>query len=173
MLKAARAEMHVKEAKNRNDHPRIHAYFKSVGQKSEKRAWQYNMWCGAFVGYVFIQCGVNVMKLVGNPAATVDWLVDKRLRLPPGESPAPADLCLYKYNRKGKNKVDHIGLSTDWPPNPRFPYFTALDGNTSAPKSAASNRQGVWEKARLKTDVKFKIDLISLYQKLYGQSTKG
>ena len=76
---------------------------------------------------------------------------------------------LYKYNRANKRPVDHIGFATEWPPNIRFPFFTALDGNTSAPRGGSDTRQGVWEKQRLKAEVKYKLDIIPLI----NGSTKG
>jgi len=126
VIKTAESQTFVKEPTNRNDHPQINVYFKSIGYKTpEKLPWNNKAWCAAFVSYVYKQCGIPLPSVKGGLAAVATWngiAVTKRLA--PGEAVLPSDAVTYK-------QWSHIEIVKYWPLDPRVKYFFAVGGNTT------------------------------------------
>ncbi len=153
---------YVREETNRNDHPRIYAYFKAVGFKTpEKMKPSERAWCGAFVGAILKWCGVAVAN-VKNVAATVSWVTagKKYIKDPRTVPPEPGDVSIYNFSKR-RTGADHVEFVKYWHPNPKFPYVDIIGGNTSDPKKKKS--YGVIAKTRLKWEIKSYYSLRALY----------
>ena len=154
-LERARYEAtYVREATNKNDHAAIVGYFNDIGYKVEKLGWQGRAYCGAFIGAMLKRCGIKLH--VKGPALTVNWLANKKYltRVTAATVAEPGDVAGYNFSGRSTG-IDHVEIVAAWHPNPGFPYATFIAANTSAPKGAAVNKQGVWVKDRLKRQVKW------------------
>lgn len=139
------SQSHVMELTNSNDGAEINAYFKNIGLNLDKAKARDRRWCGAYVANSLKHCGVKCPYRNWAPLAGVrNWHnlkkfhTEKRLA-------NTGDVAEYKF--------PHVEGVYERHPNPAFPYFTASGGNTSAPRNAGSNKEGVWKKTRLWRDV--------------------
>ena len=122
----------MKERTNRNDHPQIDAYFRSVGFKTPERMGpNAKPYCAAFVAWCLKQCGVSLPK--GNLAAVATFNAMRSRFLPPGQAVYPGDVVTYRT-------FSHGELVKAWPLDPRIRIFYANGGNTTA----GGNQQGVF-----------------------------
>jgi len=133
LLETASSQAHVKEKSNRNDHPQIDVYFRSIGWAHPERiAGGAKPWCGAFVGWVLKQCGVPTPK-GANLASVASYNAMKKLRLPSGSNAIPGDVVTFR-------PWSHVEFVSQWPLDPRIRVFFATGGNTTA----GNNMQGVY-----------------------------
>ncbi|TAF02281.1 MAG: hypothetical protein EAZ80_01585 [Runella slithyformis] len=124
-MSAAESQTHVREAKNRNEHPSINLYFDACDMNMRKARWDQRPWCAAFVTWAVRQCGVPLTWLRGSLAAVATWNRAPPSRVVPQSQAAPADVVTYTY-------WSHQELVKEWPRNPKVPVFYAIGGNTSA-----------------------------------------
>jgi hypothetical protein len=148
----------VREATGRNDGERIYEYLRAGGMKNpEKVNYKFRAWCGGFVSWVLKACGFDLAK-IRNPLATADWVAAKGSKR--HGVPMAGDLVLFNFSGR-KAGADHIEICYDYLPNPRFPFFTAIGGNTSDPTRKSGD--GVYLKpSRLKRQISYVYPLKSL-----------
>jgi hypothetical protein len=152
------ADAKVSEKTGRNDGERVFAYLRAGGMKNpEKVDSKSRSWCGGFVSWVLKACGFDLSK-IRNPLATADWVAAKgSVR---HGVPLPGDLVLFNFSGR-KAGADHIEIAYAYNPNPRFPFFTTIGGNTSDPARKAGN--GVYMKpSRLKRQISYVYPLQNL-----------
>lgn len=144
--------MYVKEKTNHNDHEMINVMFEKIGYPNmRKAAWTSRMWCMAFVQYCFT---VNNVKTgIKGPAAVVNWKAAKEKHISTTKAPKNSDVAIFMWG-------SHGGLVADPHPNPAFPFITTIEGNTSAPKGEANQHQGVWNKTRLRKEIRYFVRVI-------------
>lgn len=141
----------VRETKNLNDGAAIDGYFAYIGLEhlnKPKVSYTSRYWCGAFMANGWLRCMEKVPFVKTNTRlASVDgWRYDGKLALIDKTKAEKADVVSYRAFR-------HVEAVYDRHPNPTFPYFTAVAGNTTAPKEAKDKRQGVHIKTRLWRDI--------------------
>lgn len=141
----------VKEQTGHNDGERIFEYLRAGGmQHPEKVAWQNRPWCGAFVSYILKSCKYDLSKIT-NPLATAQWVLAKGVVK--NGIPESGDLVLYNFSGR-RAGADHIEFCYVYNPNPRFPFFTTIGGNTSDPSYKSGD--GVYVKpSRLKRQISY------------------
>ncbi|OIN61315.1 hypothetical protein BLX24_03660 [Arsenicibacter rosenii] len=128
MISTAESQTYVREATNNNDHKQINVYFRAIGWKSpEKLPGRAKPYCGAFVGWVLIQCDLvsgAVRKI--NMASVASWNTLKPFFLKAGQMPLPGDIVTYRT-------WSHVEFNKYWPLDPRIRIFRAVGGNTGSP----------------------------------------
>lgn len=132
VIQTGESQVHVREKSNRNDHPQIDVYFRSIGWKNPERiAANSKPYCAAFVAWVLKQCKVPLPNV--NLAAVASFDAMKSRRLKPGEAPMPADVVTYRT-------WSHTEFVKNWPLDPRIRVFYTVGANTTA----GNNQQGVY-----------------------------
>jgi hypothetical protein len=142
--------------KSENNHPRIHEYFSNLGWKNvEKLKAHSKRWCGVFVANAWLSCIGEIPWTKSNAALAQVAIWKKGPAIQKKEAKAGDVISLVTHS--------HVEGVYDRHPNPEFPYFTAVGGNTSAPPGDADRREGVHKKTRTWAEVN---KVISLEQTL-------
>ncbi|GGD45178.1 hypothetical protein GCM10011514_06550 [Emticicia aquatilis] len=145
------SQLYVKEKTNRNDNPQIDVYFKNLGFNTTKYYWTHKMWCAAFVSNGYLACGIKLPFKNSLAPAVFNWNNAKAFHISKLDA-KPGDVVTYTWG-------SHIEGIKEWIPNPKYPFFTPIGGNTKPPKGVEGT-QGVWQKNRLKVEVRNVISLI-------------
>lgn len=116
----------IKEVTGHNDGYWVEKVLKSVGAKKG------DPWCGAFQGFVFLQCGLRIPKYAARAAAWFD-----QEHTIPNKDAIPGDLASFYYQRLGR--IGHIGMYLIAYVN-KTPYVVTGEGNTNDRQSREGNR---------------------------------
>ena len=138
LVKMARSQVWVREKTGHNDGLAIGAYLKPLGFR------EGTPYCGAFLDWVFRQCGVS--HHVASPAVAFSWITDKTRRIwywgkPISDVvPQQGDVAVFNWRQRY-----HCELIVEWIDDEDEEDFMTIGGNTSAIKGDASG-EGVHRK---------------------------
>ncbi len=148
------SQVGVIEKTNRNDAQEIDEYFTRIGLGRLKKAhFTARAYCGAFLANAWLNCLPRI-PFVSSPAqlASVDaWRNATKYHTTKANA-QPGDVVVFKAYR-------HVEGIVERHPNPNFPYFTVVGGNTSAEKGNRIKNQGVHRKTRLWRDISHVVSL--------------
>jgi len=142
LVKTARTQLFVREKTGHNDGAEILKYLKPLGFK------EGTPYCGAFLNWVFIQCGVKHHVIA--PAAAYHWMKEPSRRLwnmgrPVAKTaPQQGDVAVFNWRKRY-----HCELVIEWVDDEDEEDFMTIGANTSAIKGDGSG-EGVHRKIRPK-----------------------
>lgn len=149
-----KSQVGVIEKTNRNDGEEIDGYFAFIGLGRLKNAsYTARAYCGAFLANAWLRCLPRI-PFVSSSAqlASVDaWKRATKCHTTKEKARA-GDVVVFRAYR-------HVEGIIERHPNPSFPYFTVVGGNTSAEKSNKIQNQGVHKKTRLWRDISHVVSL--------------
>lgn len=141
------SQVGVREKTNNNDGKAVFSYFRNVGWKHpENLKPKERFYCGAFMGSSWLHCmeSVPFVKSSLQLASVRFW--EKGPAVAQAEA-KPGDVVSLKG-------YSHVQGVYERHPNPTFPYYTTVTGNSSASPDDADQRGGVFKRDALWRDVK-------------------
>ncbi len=146
-MRTALSQTHVRERTGRNDGVEIRQYLKILNLS------EGTPYCGAFVEWVFRQCGV--VSNVQAPAVAYSWqkytnrIVWNKAPVIGKKAPQMGDVVVFAWRQRhsGSYKVrHHTEIVIEWQDDDDIEDFVTVGGNTSAPTN--KKIEGVFRKLR-------------------------
>jgi hypothetical protein len=150
LVKVALGQTHVRERTGRNDGIEVQKYLKILHLP------EGTPYCGAFVEWVYRQCGVN--SYVQAPAVAYSWMkYPQRLVWNKGavfgkKSPQMGDVAVFAWRQRMGTVRYHCELVAEWQDDEEVEDFVTVGANTSAPIYVKVKGEGVHKKLRQKEE---------------------
>jgi len=148
LVKTALSQTHVRERTGRNDGLEVRKYLKILHLP------EGTPYCGAFVEWVYRQCGIN--SNVQAPAVAYSWvrypnrLVWNKESIRGKQSPQAGDVAVFTWKQRTGGIRHHSELVAEWQDDDEVEDFVTIGGNTSAPSFVKLKGEGVHRKLREK-----------------------
>lgn len=150
LVKVALGQTHVRERTGRNDGLEVRKYLKILHLP------EGTPYCGAFVEWVYRQCGIN--SNVQAPAVAYSWakypprLVWNKGAVSGKKSPQMGDVAVFGWRQRAGGVRYHCELVAEWQEDEEVEDFVTIGANTSAPIYVKVKGEGVHKKLRQKEE---------------------
>jgi CHAP domain len=157
LTKTALSQTHVRELTGHNDGVEIRKYLKILNLP------EGTPYCGAFVEWVYRQCGV--VSIVQAPAVAYSWakypnrIVWNKAPILGKKAPQQGDVAVFAWRQRRGGVRYHSELVVEWQDDDEVEDFVTVGGNTSSPTN--KKIEGVFRKLRDK-DIAAVSDHISM-----------
>jgi CHAP domain len=146
LVKTALSQTHVRERTGRNDGAEIRKYLKTLNLP------EGTPYCGAFVEWVYRQCGV--VSNVQAPAVAYSWakypnrIVWNKSAVLGKKVPQQGDVAVFAWRQRRGGVRYHSEMVIEWQDEEDIEDFVTVGGNTSSPTN--KKIEGVFRKLRNK-----------------------
>lgn|GEM_PF-2376308 len=155
LVKVALSQTHVRERTGRNDGVEIRRYLRLLNLP------EGTPYCGAFVEWVYRQCGV--VSNVQAPAVAFSWakypnrVVWQRGLIRGKKLPQLGDVAVFGWRQRTGGIRYHTEVVLEWDADDEIDDFVTVGGNTSAPQTRSPvfvrvKGEGVHKKLREKDE---------------------